>query len=164
MPSIRAYLLKLDIGSGDDDLGPDWTTLDLYNRNAEYQAPMWDLPFGEASVSVIACTHALEHIPGSRVADTLAEWRRVLQPGGEVSVEVPDLDWCMRTYLTGFEEDRDIAYRGIYGAEGEGKHHLGGFDYGRLLEVLTAAGFESVFIGHGRGYGGGVLIARGISP
>lgn len=155
--------MKLDIGSGDDER-VGWTTLDLFNPTATIGTPMWDIPVENGTVEEIACTHALEHIPESRVADTLAEWRRVLQPKGMVNIEVPDLDWCMRTYMGGFGEDRYIAYRGIYGAEGEGRHHLGGFDYARLLEVLTAAGFDPVTIGHGRGYGGGVLIARGISP
>ena len=40
------------------------------------------LPFADASLDAIWCVAALLHVPRADVASTLAEWRRVVRPGG----------------------------------------------------------------------------------
>lgn len=46
-----------------------------------------DLPFADSSVDRIIATHVLEHVPAPQ--DALAEWVRVLRPGGVLSVILP---------------------------------------------------------------------------
>ncbi|MBC8872641.1 MAG: methyltransferase domain-containing protein [Planctomycetes bacterium] len=46
------------------------------------------LPFPDESFDVITAWHVIEHV--ADVRQTLAEWRRVLRPGGVVALETPD--------------------------------------------------------------------------
>jgi len=50
-------------------------------------ASMTDLPMADATVDFIWCRHALEHSPYPLF--TLFEFHRVLQPGGQMFIEVP---------------------------------------------------------------------------
>jgi ubiquinone/menaquinone biosynthesis C-methylase UbiE len=46
------------------------------------------LPFADASFDVLTAWHVIEHV--GDVRETLAEWRRVLCPGGVMALETPD--------------------------------------------------------------------------
>lgn len=127
--------MKLDIGirrPGTDG----WTTLDLH-PGADICAPMWEVP---SSLEAIRATHCLEHVPTAMVAPTLAEWHRVIQPGGWLVVEVPDLAWCCREWLEG---DRDVDV--IFGSqEDEGMVHRTGFTASGLTVAVLDAGFRDI--------------------
>ena len=102
---------------------------------------MWDLPFESESVDEIYCAHALEHVSIRQVQPTLNEWFRVLKPGGILTLQVPDLAWCMIQWLanptTGFELMR------IFGnQEHAGEYHKCGFTPQILAHQLAAAGFS----------------------
>lgn len=141
LPAL-AREIKLDLGSGGkSDFGPDWLGVDAYVAEADIQAQMWELPFGTSSVTAIFSSHALEHVPLRQVQPTLEEWHRVLKPGGNLTLRVPDLAWCMAEWLQyptmGFEMMR------IFGNQGhEGEFHQCGFTAGLLQQSLVSAGFE----------------------
>lgn len=151
--------MKLDIGSGDNPIGEGWTTVDLYHP-AEICAAAWGLPFGDHEVDAIWARHVLEHINPSATHVTLMEWRRVLIHGGELIVEVPDFDAACHLWINGVGEDRELAYRSVYGkGDGPGQYHLQGFDDLRLGDLL-AQYFEVPKIEYGRSYGAPVLFAH----
>ncbi|MEP7216812.1 MAG: class I SAM-dependent methyltransferase [Anaerolineaceae bacterium] len=101
----------LDAGCGTGlnlrGLPPGSTGLDINPRNVElvrerlpaYQVTLGDvesMPFADASFGSIVCTEVLEHIPDPAAA--LAEFRRVLEPGGTLIGSVParSLIWRLR--------------------------------------------------------------------
>ncbi|HMK38177.1 MAG TPA: class I SAM-dependent methyltransferase, partial [Bacteroidota bacterium] len=55
-----------------------------------------DLPLADGSVDVTVCYDVLEHVPDEAVA--LAEIRRVLKPGGEFLLTVPNKSWIFETH------------------------------------------------------------------
>lgn len=48
------------------------------------------LPFPENTFELIYASHVLEHVPWTHTAQALAEWVRILKPGGRLEVWVPD--------------------------------------------------------------------------
>jgi predicted SAM-dependent methyltransferase len=46
--------------------------------------------FGDETVDLIYCCHAFEYFDRQEAPDVLAEWRRVLKPGGTLRLAVPD--------------------------------------------------------------------------
>jgi SAM-dependent methyltransferase len=89
-----------------------------------------NIPFPDASFDAIICIHVLEHIVDDRKA--IAEFFRVLKPGGQAIVAVP-------TYGDVTYEDPDLDAAGRerqYGAAGHVR--LNGIDF---ADKLTSAGF-----------------------
>jgi predicted SAM-dependent methyltransferase len=134
--------VKLDIGSQDARY-QDYTTVDLYAPGADIKADAGDLPFDDNSVEAIWASHILEHIRPARVQAVLREWLRVLQPGGTLTIAVPDLDDACRAWL----ERRPGAQSMIFGAfEGEGQTHYLGWGPLEMRDELRAAGFNIVSV------------------
>jgi predicted SAM-dependent methyltransferase len=119
-------LIRLDIGAGPyGDTPEGWITVDAF-VDADVKAFMWDLPYGDGEVDEIHCSHALEHITKYEVRKTLNEWRRVLKPGGQVDIKVPDLRWVCKNWLE--KQDSDWALDAIYGMHNHpGEQHKTGF-------------------------------------
>lgn len=55
-------------------------------------------PFKDDSADLIYVSHCLEHISHRKVNSVLAEWRRVLKPGGVLRLGVPDFDQLLAFY------------------------------------------------------------------
>lgn len=80
----------LDIGPGPRLEG--FETLDIRpRRRVDY---VWDaskpLPFPDDTFDIVHASHVLEHIPWYKTEDVLAEWRRIIKPGGVLELWVPD--------------------------------------------------------------------------
>lgn len=58
-----------------------------------------EVPYADASVDEIASEHALEHLPRPKAHAAVAEWARVLKPGGIIKLKIPDLEECCKNYL-----------------------------------------------------------------
>ena len=89
---------QLEIGSG-PVRKPGWITLDMSTR-ADVS---WDLrrrlPFKEASFERIYCSHVLEHFAYPDLRRLLLDVRRVLRPGGQFLIAVPDAALYVDAYL-----------------------------------------------------------------
>jgi predicted SAM-dependent methyltransferase len=144
--------VRLDIGSGTAPADGDWTTVDLYEP-ADVKADMCELPYPDASIEEIRCSHALEHLTRTDGARALREFRRVLQPGGTLTVEVPDLESACKVILSGYGDDWSVAYRMLYGEATPGMQHLSGYDWNLLMTAIREAGFEHPTIETVRSYG-----------
>jgi predicted SAM-dependent methyltransferase len=104
-------------------------------------------PNGHADL-VYAC-HVLEHLPLAEVATTLGSWHRVLRPGGEVFISVPDLDRIVQIYashLEHFQTRPNNPWLGlIYGGQVDRfDFHRTGFNLAWVSELLERAGFRDV--------------------
>jgi SAM-dependent methyltransferase len=90
--------LKLQFGCGDKRKA-GWVNIDL-RRGADVALDLRrPLPFADGSCDRIYSEHFLEHIDYPQPAlSLLGECLRVLAPGGEFSVGVPDTEWPVREY------------------------------------------------------------------
>lgn len=92
------------------------------------------------SVEAIYACHVLEHAPRVEVGFSLREWHRVLRPGGELRVAVPNFKAIVKLYREGVHLER--LWGLIYGGERTGwDHHRVIFDYETLCAYLQRAGF-----------------------
>ncbi len=104
--------------------------------------------FGDGMVSSIYCVHVLARLPhDGTVTRALTEFHRILAPGGELRLSVPDLDRLFRMFL---EPDRDLASKQrlihhIFGSQATPvERHLTGFDEATLTSMLRHTGFTDV--------------------
>lgn len=104
--------------------------------------------FAEGTFSEIYASHILEHLDFTgEMQAGLAEWRRVLAPGGRLYVSVPDLTVLAGLWLG---ESLDLNERFglvklIYGAHADAyDHHKVGFDFPILAYFLSEAGFTAI--------------------
>lgn len=101
-------ITKLDIGAGNFHAqGEEWTTIDIVGTfRPDVLGDAHRLPYKDGSLRGIKCFHVLEHIPRDYfvfhwanqdswiearhgLVDVMNECWRVLQPGGEIWIEVP---------------------------------------------------------------------------
>jgi predicted SAM-dependent methyltransferase len=115
----------------------------------DYVGSIAKLPCACESVSRIESYHVIEHIPHPVAQDVVAEWARVLKPGGTMVMECPDFDEDVRKYLAGDEE----MLGSIYGWQRyDGDTHYYGYNQARLTALLTHAGFSQVRFGEPEDY------------
>jgi predicted SAM-dependent methyltransferase len=90
--------LKLNVGCGEE---PKAGFLNLdYQPTADIRLDLRrELPFDSASCALVFSEHFLEHLAYPEGADAfLSEASRVLAPGGELKLSVPDTEWPLRDY------------------------------------------------------------------
>lgn len=148
----------LHVGSGHAAL-PAWcdglaeVRLDIDpNCKPDIVADMLDL--GEIGpFDVLYCSHALEHLYPHDVPTALAEFRRVLNPGGALIVFVPDLEGVSATDEVVYESPcgpitgLDMIYgKASYLADAPYMAHHTGFVSSTLAKTLDAAGFHGVTV------------------
>lgn len=141
--------LQLHLGCGKNRL-KGFINIDLNHSTAtDLTADIRKLPFPSESTARIECYHAFEHISFPMVGEYLREWLRVLQPGGELVLELPDFDAGVRQYLEGNEE----RLYSIYGRQRfPGDAHQWGYNPRRLTALLQQHGFERIEFGEPQDY------------
>ena len=105
--------------------------------------------FPDGTFTDVYASHVLEHFDtrDDRIVLVLKEWHRVLQPGGTLSVSVPDLERLCHLYLTpGLAPDARFGImKMVFGGHMDDyDYHLVGIDEGYLIHLLKKAGFGSV--------------------
>lgn len=148
--------IRLDLGAGTNRL-QGWTSIDN-NGWCDLELDVTEpLPFPDDSVASLYSSHLLEHfLYPEPMMSLLAECRRILRPGGTISVAVPDAAIYLAAYASPERFDRGkyclpitgLTYRTRidyvnYMAYMAGTHrHL--FDRENLPIVLVEAGFREV--------------------
>ncbi len=101
------------------------------------------LPIGDAGVSGVYSSHFLEHLTEPMARRFLAECRRVLRPGGCLSVVVPDLQRMVQYYAERtWSGDELVDAMAFVAASWE--PHKWMYDQDTLSHRLTDAGFGEV--------------------
>lgn len=153
--SERPGLVKLHLGCGTEKRA-GWTNVDVDPRVApDVVSDVTQLTaFATGSVDVVEANHLFEHLTFDQARAALREWARVLRPGGELFLEMPDFEACTRMIGRHFDsQGHDLAMVGIYGwppdiaKGGVPQMHKWGWSRTTLARAVAEAGFERAEFG-----------------
>lgn len=161
---------KLEVGSGNRPL-PGYEHLDLDARcpDLHYVAPMDAIPVEPNTFDEVRSIHVIEHTGWRNGPATLAEWFRVLKPGGVCHIATPNLRFICKAYLENDhtwyedmgrmypEEQQHLVVAGfhshtlwanfkIFSSGANGDEHFACYDGFVLGHMLSEAGFVDVKI------------------
>lgn len=149
--------ILLEIGAGNRKGNNGWLTMDI-RRDCDI---LWDLrkgiPFPDESIHKIYSSHFFEHLSFQEGQHFLDECLRVLSPGGEFSVCVPNARLYVEAYMSNTDLDEDLffgfkpeAYNNTtkidylnYTAYMDGDHKYM-FDENNLIHILESKGMKNV--------------------
>lgn len=130
--------VNIDVLTPDDD-----ALIGFWGKKIFQNGDAIDLhEFPDNTVAEIRASHILEHYGNQDVLKALAEWRRVLEPGGLLRIAVPDFGKLARLYLDG--EDRNFQGYIMGGQTTDHDYHKTLFDEDCLRETLELAGFSQI--------------------
>jgi predicted SAM-dependent methyltransferase len=100
------------------------------------------------SADLIYACHVFEHVSFRQQMAVLRRWHRLLKPGGEIRLSVPDFDKVTRLHESG-ARDFEWMQAVLMGAQDyPGNFHFALFTRKRLQDLLEEAGFENVHEWH----------------
>lgn len=143
--------LKLNIGASNvtGKYKHGWINLDLKKHDRiQVIGDALNMPFRDNSVDLIHCVHVLEHVTRDKYQVMLNEMHRVLKPGAEAFVEVPDFERVVEKLMQALDnKDKrkiHIWTTSIYGKnERPGMAHYWGFTPKLLKDAMCKAGFNT---------------------
>jgi predicted SAM-dependent methyltransferase len=101
---------QLEIGSG-PVRKPGWLTIDMCKGADVYWDLRRSLPFRDATFERVYCSHVLEHFSYLDLRRLLREVHRVLRPGGQFVISVPDASLYVQAYVSRGEPHDLLRYR-----------------------------------------------------
>jgi predicted SAM-dependent methyltransferase len=134
----------------------------VFPRNAVPGDIVRGLPVPDGTIRGAYCSHVLEHLARDDVPTALRNTFRMLMPGGQFRLVVPDLQWRAAHYLDAARNADPTAADALMEACGLGmrvkeRHptalarrqfgcgeHLWMYDFAALRSLLEAAGFAGV--------------------
>lgn len=141
--------MKINIGCGRMVLD-GWTNCDVQvspraPRPPEILCMADDIPLEDGCADVVMALHLIEHFYLWEVGTVLAEWRRLLKPGGTLILELPNLEAAAKNLLAGMDDNMcmwpfygDPQHRDVYMC-----HHWG-YTPKTIQTLLEGNGFEQV--------------------
>ncbi|MBT0957764.1 methyltransferase domain-containing protein [Alphaproteobacteria bacterium KMM 3653] len=136
---------KLHLGCGVKHI-PGWFHIDaLPLDHVDHVGPVEDLSFIEDNtVELIYACHVLEHFGRKTYTEALAEWFRVLKPGGVLRIAVPDFNAAATLYKAGTLPNGIEGVRGLVCGGQRDQYDFHGmiFDEASLSEALKGLGFS----------------------
>jgi len=160
-PHHMKSAVRLHLGCGVQRL-PGYVNIDCKKTKAtDLICDIRRLPHKDNSVDTIESYHVFEHFPvclhanidsvwGDKYASLitiLKEWRRVLKRGGNLAIEMPDLDGVIKEYLAADEKRKEellIAIYGSYRNDDNMDTHQWGANEERLRYIFKQAGFRDI--------------------
>lgn len=137
-------LKRVHLGAG-GKYWPGWINVDVVG-DQDVNANVDRLPFESNSVDEIQCIHLFEHLERMKVGTVLAEWRRVLKPGGRLTMELPCLDAVVAMLYAG-ERNFRMTMFALYGdprEESPFMAHRWCWSRREMSEQLTESGFDEI--------------------
>jgi SAM-dependent methyltransferase len=131
-------MIKLNLGSGFQKI-PGFE-----NRDRKLGSEIYPLPeFADSSVEEIRASHCLEHFSHRETLAVLKEWVRVLKPGGNLKVAVPNFDKILQWHREG---ESNLPLEGfLFGGQAdENDFHKAFFTEAKLESLLKAAGLTQI--------------------
>jgi SAM-dependent methyltransferase len=141
--------MRLNIGCGNRRL-QGYVGVDATRRPAaDIVAPAHAIPLADGCAEEVLAVHLVEHVFAWEVPALLAEWHRLLKPGGLLALEMPDLLKCARNLAEGRKTKKpdQLCMWGIYGDDtlrDPLMMHRSGWWFDRLQPLVAAAGFVKI--------------------
>lgn len=129
--------VKLNLGSGARPID-GYRNIDI--KNGEQAFPLGQ--YATNSVDEVRASHLLEHYSHHEAARVLAEWVRVLKPGGKLFVAVPDFERISRAYLDG--QNMPVQQYIMGGHVDEHDYHKCLWDKELLTEAMEYVGLTDI--------------------
>ena len=132
--TVESNAIRLNIGAGDTVI-PGFTPIDR-----KFGKEAYPLDYSDNTVAEIRASHVLEHFPYEQIGDVLADWVRVLRPGGILKIAVPDFGALARAYVN----DDPMPYQAyVMGGHQDGNdYHQAIMDREGLEVMFYQAGLE----------------------
>ena len=138
--------MKLHLGCGQRYI-PGFVHVDAQAAaHVDIVGPVERLPLVDGCASLIYASHILEHFDRYAYMAVLAEWLRVLEPGGILRLAVPDFAACAAIYYENGLADGLSGLVGLIvgGQRDQYDFHKMIFDEPFLSRVLLQSGFRQV--------------------
>lgn len=164
---------KLNIGCGGKTM-KEYINVDIFKgAGIDEQFELDNVPYQDNTISAIYSEHSLEHVTIDRANTALREYYRVLQPGGELILKIPDLEACCQNYLKQSADSYDrLWYKftifGIQksqaGEPDDAQIHKSGFSKKEIEIVLERIGFVIDYSENYNGYDTPSVGIRALKP
>jgi len=140
--------MKLNVGCGKRRLD-GYTGVDAVARDAaDIVAPADAIPLPDGCADEIMAIHLCEHLLPWRLPFALREWYRLLQSGGKLILEMPDLFKACQNIvdgrMRGGKHPDQLGLWALYGdVRDEDEHmlHRYAYSFNTLSPIVAAAGF-----------------------
>ncbi len=117
IPVLEAFTDVTNVEASDDAI--HWSRKNGVNNIVKVEGIK--LPFEDSSFDILVAFDVLEHLEDDKAA--LAEWRRILKPGGLLMVTVP-------------------AYQWLWSVHDESLHHYRRYSAAKLHRLLNTQGYR----------------------
>jgi predicted SAM-dependent methyltransferase len=122
------------------NLGAGAAKLDGY-LNCDVEHDIRKLDFPDNSADEIRASHVLEHVSHRETGIVLAEFLRILKPGGLLKIAVPDFSKIARGYASGQGHKFPVEGYLMGGHVDENDRHMAIFDEQKLRLAMRTAGY-----------------------
>jgi len=137
--------INLHVGCG-ENYYPEYLNIDINEKSiADIIAHAICLPIKGESVTSIKAYHVIEHFDWVDIQFLLNEWYRVLIRGGEVTIEVPDIEKGIKELKrkkTLKEQVKSIQW--MFGIDTPGMQHKSGATFEVIRNTLHELGYENI--------------------
>jgi len=135
---------RLNLGCGCAYI-PGYVNIDVSDRAvADTIGDVTDLPYEPNSVDAIEASQLIEHFDLVHCRYLLAEWFRVLVPGGTLGFETPDLAKTLKKLTSSKTKDKVATLQWLYGIDSPGLQHKSGFTFEVIKDLLEETGFIDI--------------------
>jgi len=142
--------VRLNLGCGNKAL-PGYVNVDIFDApHINEKFDLYDVPYNDNTIEAIYSEHSLEHVPAVRAYQAIKEWYRVLRPGGELLLRIPNFERCCQEYINASDDQSRQWYKyTIYGLQthqfnnqpDEAEIHRYGFSPNEIKGLLEKEGF-----------------------
>ena len=125
--------------------GPEYINVDIVpapHIHYVHDIKVLDM-FASESVDLLYASHVMEHIPRHALDAVIAEWRRVLKPGGILRISVPDFDNLLKIY-TASGNDINAILAQLLGQEPPYNNHYSVWNWEFIKNFFIERSFTEV--------------------
>jgi predicted SAM-dependent methyltransferase len=139
-------MIKLHLGCGWRNFGPDWIHIDGGDYSHIDFSDILNIPFEDNSVDLIYASHVFEYFDREEGLEVLKKWYSKLKPGGILRIAVPDFEAMVKLYVSGQYPLKKFLGP-IFGKMPMGEqtiYHKTTYDKDGLSQILSDAGFSKI--------------------